>query len=651
MNAAEKLICEVASVLAPPPELTVSQWADRYRYLSSETAAEPGKWHTLSFQREPMDAVSDPRVRRVVIKSARQMLKTSTLENALGYFAHQDPGPILLLQPGGNDAKDFSKERIAPMIRDTPALREIFGDQKSRSSENTMTEKMFRGGMLAIAGAGSIRNLIRRSVRILLADEVDNYKVTSQGSVLPIARKCLATFRHRAKEVYTCSPTLQGSTIDKAYEESDRREYYVPCHACGHRQSMMSRFFTNVRWNSELPTREEQALTARYHCENKDCEIPWNDAQRWSAVDAGEWRAHAPFTGVAGFWISELYSPWKRLSEIVLDFLVKKDDRAEYQTFWNTSLAENWTEPGEQLEWRTLVDRREEYEIGTIPAGGLLLAAGVDVQREDGGRLELEVLAVGRNRETWSVDYQIFHGNPAEPAVWAKLEAYSRQTFRHASGVDLAIQRMFVDSGDGTTTRDVYEWVAKQPRPAVWAIKGDGRNDQPVSMPKTAEQKVNGRVAKYGVLFKSINVNYFKAGFYADLRKRPPTEEERAAGLAYPQGYCHFPVDITYGDEHFRQICSEQLQTNRDRRGRAKMEWTQLRPRNEALDCRVYALAAAWDLGVHRLQERHWKELERRTSAAPEQAPVAPPPKPIEDFERPPNRRDPRVVRSSYIYG
>ena len=471
---------EAMRVFAPPPDLTCSQWADQYRQLSAESSSEPGQWKTHPFQRAVLDAISDPRVRRVVVKACTQVIKTEAILNGIGYFAHMDPGPILVLQPRDADAKAFSKERIAPMIRDTPALKDIFAEGKGRVADNTIEQKMFRGGMLAIASAGSAANMARRAIRFLFCDEVDKNVDTTEGNAIALARKRLATFRHRAKEILTCSPTYEGSEIDRAYSQSDRREYYVPCPKCGHMQSLMGAFYKQVRF-CEFGTVEERAASARYHC--IACDAPWTEAGRKAAVERGEWRG-GDFNGVAGFWISELYSPWKTLAEIVHDFLTKKDNPSELQTFVNTSLAENWVEKGEAPEWETLSARREPYDPGTVPAGGLLLTVGVDVQRD---RVELETVAYGRNRESWSVDYQIIPGRISDPEVRATLEAYRASTFTHESGAELPISRMFIDSGDGTTTNDVYEWVRTQPVGQVVAIKGSDKGLLPVGQPSPVD--------------------------------------------------------------------------------------------------------------------------------------------------------------------
>jgi len=630
MNPVTELASRTLRLWAPPVTQSLSQWADENFQLSPEYAAEPGRWTTLSYQREPMDSVSDPRVRRTVIKSATQMLKSVVIQTAVGYFAHRDPGPMLLLQPGDQDAKDFSKERVAPMIRDTPVLRGLFSESKRANSDSTISEKLFPGGMLAISGAGSARNVARRTIRILFCDEIDKYRPTQEGSAIANARKRLVWFRHRAKEVDTCSPTVAGSEIDRAYEDSDQREYYVPCPKCGHAQSMMGKFYLQVRWNSDLPTREQQARSARYHCIT--CDLGWDDAARWSAVDRGEWRNNKPFTGVAGFWISELYSYQRQLWEIVLDFLTKKDNPEELRTFVNTTLAENWTEKGDAPEWTQLVGRANEYPSGTVPRGGMFLTAGADVQRD---RIEVEIVAWGRGRESWSVDYRILQGRTSEPEVWRKLDELLDETFPHESGAQLPISRLFVDSGDGTTTNDVYTWVRTKDPARVVAIKGDDRGALPVGQPSHVDVKVDGKRDPHGASVKTVKVSFFKGELYALLKLRAPTLEERAElHLGFPPGYCHFPTGPNYGDEHFKQLTAEQLVTRKNRRtGRMVLEYVPSRPRNEALDCRIYARAAAWDFGLDQAQEEHWAALEAQLIAIVRPPPPVAPARPSADAE------------------
>jgi len=303
----------------------------------------------------------------------------------------------------------------------------------------------------------------------------------------------------------------------------------------------------------------------------------------------------------------------------------------ELQTFLNCSLAENWEEPGEQLEWERVIERREDYPVGTVPAGGLFLTASVDVQREDGGRLEVRVNAYGENRERWAVDYRIFPGDPTDQKTWEPVESMLTETWATDRGAELPIERMFVDSGDGVVTAAVYTWVQKQARPRVWAIKGDKRSDTPVGPPRAVETTSGGKKLRHGVVFKIINSDFFKSQFYADLRKRRPTPDEIAAGMGYPQGYFHMPIDPRFGDEHCKQICSERLVTVRKKNGRRVSEYEQTRPRNEALDTQLYCDAAAWDYGSNRFQPKHWDILEKRNQSLeppPEPGQPAPPAQP-----------------------
>lgn len=618
LHRAEDILRDEIRGFAPPKVLSVSEWADEHLYLSPEYAAEPGKWKTLPFQREVFDAVSDPSVRQVVARTCTQLLKTSLIQAAIGWVIDVDPGPILVVQPRDADAKSFSKERIAPMLRDTPRLHDKVSESKSRSADNTIEEKWFRGGMLAITSAGSPGNLARRAIRYLFCDEEDKWAISAgvEGKPFFLALKRTATFRHRAKAIRCCSPTRVGSAIDMAYEASDQREYHVPCPACGEFQAMTGKFHSNVVWDNSLPTFEARAATAKYRCEY--CDTLWTESERQAAVTLGKWVANKPHNGVAGFWISELYSPWKTLREIVLDFLQKSRNTEELITFVNTSLAENWRDKGEALEWERLLDRREDYPVGSIPPGVLFLTAGVDIQKD---RIEAEVVGWGRNNESWSIQYEILEGPTNEPGVWAQLDNLLAKTYDTPSGNQIGISRAFVDSSG--LTNDVYRWARNKPPQQVGLIKGDDRSDLLVGQPSAVETTVNGKKIKTGLHLRRVKVSSFKQELYSWLSQRCPTSEEIAAGEKYPFGYCHFPTGKNYGDTHFKQLCAEQLvQIRNPRTGAVRYMWQPITPnaRNEALDARIYARAAAWDMGMDRAQDSHWRRLELQVHGA------APPP-------------------------
>ncbi len=600
----------LARYFAPPGDICTSTWADRHLMLSPETSASWGPWKTRPYQKEPLDATSDPAVRRVVIKAATQILKTSVIKAAIARSIDVDPGPIMVLLHRNEDAREFADDHLAPLIRDTERLH-----SKIRLSRMGKTPRHFRGGRLIVTSAGSASNVAGKAIRYLFCDEVDKYVADAddEGNPISLARKRLTTFKHRAKEIDTCSPTIEGSEIDRAYQASDQREFYIPCPLCGEFQSLMKQWH-RVRCDETLPTPEEQALSARYYCQH--CDKPWDDEARWAAVGRGYYKAHKPFNGIAGFWISELYSLDRKLADIVLDYFRKKDTPADLKTFVNTTLAENWVDRGEAPEWETLVQRREEHPVGVVPARAVLLTAGVDVHPN---RIECEVVAWGPNRESWSVAYHIFEGNtadlvgrPGESTPWNDLQAVLAEVYPCEGGGELSVARMFVDSGDQTQT--VYQWVRLQASPSrVIAIKGSEKGHN-VGQPSPVDVTFNGRLYKSGLQYRSVNVAVFKEELYRDLKQRTPTPDELGQGWRYPTGYCHFPKGPNYGDEHFKQLCAEQLVTTKDRRGRTRREWQQLRARNEALDTRIYARAAAWSLGVDTWDRRpgKWREMEQK---------------------------------------
>jgi phage terminase large subunit GpA-like protein len=610
-------IAQARRYVAPPPRLTVSEWADRERVLSSESGAAAGKWRTLAYQREPFDCFSDPTVHTVVIMSATQLLKTVTVENCVGYLIDNDPGPALVVVPRDIDGDKFSKIRLAPMIRDTPSLRSKVRDVPTKRTGDTLAYKSFPGGHLSIAASGSPANLAALPIRYLFCDEIDKYPATAgaEGDPLSLAAKRQATFWNR-KTVLCCSPTIAGeSRIDRAYAQSDQRRFHVPCPHCGEHQVLT---WSQVKFD-KTGTDAERASTARYDCEH--CGEPWDDLARWRAVESGRWEASAPFTGIAGFWISELYSPWKRLSDIVGDFLAKRRDPHQLQVFLNTSLAECWRLQGESPDWVRLFARRESYDIGTVPAGGLLLVAAVDCQRD---RLEVEIVAYGRERESWSVDYRVISGDPTNTSAtgpwWRPGDGLHDVLVRdwptHTGGA-ARIMCMAIDSGDRPAP--VYEFARRHPQPAVTptgshcpsygtvaATKGNDHADRlitGVSNIDVARQK------RAGVRIFAIGTHYAKQELYDLLRLEPICGEGEA--VEYPSGFQHCPG---YDRVYFQGLCSE----TRVVRSTGKVEWiADPSIRNEPLDISCMARAAASIAGMDRFRESDWLNLEARMAASP----------------------------------
>ena len=332
------------TVMAPPPKLTISAWADNYRQLSSESSAEAGKWSTrrAEYQRGMMDAVSDPNVETVVLMTAAQIGKTELINNVVGFHIHQDPAPMLVVQPTLEMAQTWSKDRLAPAIRDTPVLSAKIANPRSRDSGNTTLHKVFAGGHVTACGANSPSSLASRPCRIILCDEIDRYPISAgtEGDPVALAKKRSATFWNR-KIIMVSTPTEKGaSRIERAFEHSDKRKFFVPCPDCGESQNLK---WSNVQWT------DGKASTAEYCC--KHCGSLWGDAKRFQAIRYGKWKATAEGDGkTAGFHLSGLYSPWTPLEDIVTDFLQSKRDPMRLKAWANTTLGECYEEEGERID-------------------------------------------------------------------------------------------------------------------------------------------------------------------------------------------------------------------------------------------------------------------------------------------------------------
>lgn len=564
-NIIDDIVVKISALVAPPPNLTVSQWADAERRLSSEASAEPGRWNTdrAPYQRGILDACNDSTVHTVVVQSSAQCGKTEMILCLLGYHMHHDPSPILLLQPTLEMAEAFSKDRLMPMIRDTPAITHKIETQ-TRNSGNTILHKKFPGGHLTMAGANSPSSLASRPIRILLCDEVDRYPASAgdEGDPVSLASKRTATFWNR-KRVLTSTPTIKGaSRIERAYESSDQRRYYVPCPHCGHYHTLQWRY---VIWERDLPH------TARMSCPECGKDIPESAKPRM--LNQGELRATAPFNGTAGFHINELYSPWRKWSEVVEDFLAAKDDVDMLRAWVNTSLGETWEAAGETANPETLLGRREAYDAD-VPDGACVLTAGVDVQ---GDRLEVYVYGFGEGEETWAVDALPLYGDPNQSEVWTQLDQALAATYGHASGARLPISAACIDSG-GHHTQLVYDFVKTRHARRVYAIKGMAGEGRPIA--SAPIQTRTGRQARKVPLYL-VGVDSAKALIMSRLQNTAPGP-----------GYWHIPAGHSLlGEEYVAQLTSEKLAT-KFRKGFPTKEWIKTRTRNEALDCAVYALAA-----------------------------------------------------------
>lgn len=603
--------------LTPDPLLTVSEWADRHRVLSSKASSEPGRWRTARtpYLKAIMDCLSPTSpVERVVFMKGAQVGATETGSNWIGYVIHHAPGPMMAVWPTVEMAKRNSKQRIDPLIEESSVLSELIAPARSRDSGNTILAKEFRGGVLVMTGANSAVGLRSMPVRYLFLDEVDGYPldVEGEGDAISLAEARTRTFARR-KIFIVSTPTIAGaSAVEREYEASDQRRYFVPCPHCSHRQWLR---FEQLRWDKGAPE------SAAYVCES--CDTPIAEHHKTWMLEHGEWRATAEGTGkTAGFHLSSLYSPlgWRAWREIAAawEAAVSKEtgSSAAIKTFKNTELGETWVEEGEAPDWQRLLERREDYAIGSIPAGGLLLVGGADVQKD---RIEASIWAFGRGKECWLIEHRVLMGDTARDAVWKRLAGLLGETWTHASGAAMPLARFALDTG--FATQEAYGFVRACRDSRVMAVKGVARGAALIGTPTAVDVSQGGRKLRRGLKVFAVAVGIAKLEFYNNLRKTALVDEE-GVGIAYPAGFVHLPrIDA----EFIQQLCSEQLITRRNRNGFPVREWQKMRERNEALDCYVYARAAAAAAGLDRFEERHWRELERQLGVArPPDAPSPP---------------------------
>jgi phage terminase large subunit GpA-like protein len=591
--------------IRPDPDLTVSQWADAHRKLSSRASAEPGQYRTsrTPYLRTIMDALSPGHpAQRITFMKAAQVGATEAGNNWIGFVIHHAPGPMLAVLPTVEMAKRTSRGRIDPLIEDSPALKERVQPARSRDAGNSMLSKEFPGGILVLTGANSATGLRSMPARYVFLDEVDAYPASAdeEGDPVSLAEARTTTFAHRRKVFMVSTPTIRGlSRIERELEASDQRRYYVPCPHCGAMQWLQ---FERLRWAKGHPE------TAAYHCEG--CEKPIAEHHKTEMLERGEWRSTAVSDNphAIGFHLSALYSPigWKSWEQIARDWLAAQGSDEMLRAARNTLLGETWVESGEAPEWQRLADRREVF-AAQVPMGGLFLTAGADVQKD---RIEVDVWAWGRGLESWLVDHIVIPGGPDDPACWDKLTALLGRTWTHENGAIMTLAKLAIDTGYESAA--VYAWARKQGIAQVAPVKGlEGFNRAtPVSGPTFVDATVNGRKLKRGARLWTVATATFKAETYRYLRIERPSNEDRALGVADPAGTIHLP---DWADsEWLKQLVGEQLVTIRNKRGFARQEWQKLRERNEALDTRVYARAAAWILGADRFDERMWRQLEKQ---------------------------------------
>lgn len=567
------------SSFKPPEQLTVTEWSDKYRRLSAENSAEPGRWRTsrTPYLEEIMDAFTDPKVHRIAVAASSQVGKTECEMNMLGYAIAVDPGPIMFVMPTVDNAKDFSKRRIAPMIRDTKPLRERISKAKSRDGENTVLKKAYPGGMLTITGSNSPASLASVPARYVFGDERDRWAKDAGGEGDPwglVEARTITFYNHKMVEVST--PTIKGySAIESAFNTGTQEYWCVQCPHCGEYNFIK---FDHIRF--EFHTNKIQGKT-QYIVDNVMYACPecgGASTEQEIRKQPKKWIARNPEAyknGVRSFWINAFSSPWMSWKKLVLRFLEAKDDPEKLKTVYNTLFGELWEDRGDLEDEDEMLARREEYEAD-LPDGVLCLTCGVDTQDN---RLEYEVVGYGQFGENWGIEKGYIMGKPSDNDVWERLDGIIDRSYYFKNGKALKISLTFIDSG-GHYTQEVYEECAKRINKRVFAIKGKGGEGIPFTGPPSKvnivkDDKVVGKAWLY-----VLGVDAGKERIMSGLKVR-------SVGARYS----HFPSNEEKGFDklYFSGLLSEKMTYENN-----KWRWKKIpgHNRNEALDCRNYANAA-----------------------------------------------------------
>ena len=570
--------------------------------MTQESSVEPGHYRSsrTPWVEEILRELSPQSpAQEIVVMKPTQSAFTTIANIFLCAVAHRYPGPVMFVQPTDDMVKKHSKKKLAPTVRAIPCLKGIIKPVKSRDAGNTLLLKEFPGGSWTLTGSNSPVSARSDSIRYLVLDDYDGFIQDAGGEGAPgeLFKKRTDAFGSKKKIYINSTPTTKSTShIEREWEESSQGYFNVPCPYCNAYQFL---YFggTDAEYGIKFTRDDDGQITDTWYvCVN--CKQRIDEWRKTDMLLQGKYIHKYPNRKKRGFKINSQYSPlgWLSWAQIAAEFVkaaasLKLGDSRLMKVWVNTRQAETWEESGEQPEWNKLSSRAEPYKILTVPYGGMLLAGGVDVQDN---RLEVLLVAYGRGEEAWIVYKASLYGDPDRPEVWKQLDELLFRTYQHESGANLHIESMGVDTG-GHKAQAVYNYCRTR-APVVFALKGASTAGQPIiGRPTKQDIDFNGEKIKNGVSLWSIGTDVAKGTIYNRLKLNDP-------GV----GYIHFPIGLN--DEFYKQLTAEKLVTTYNKQGFAVKKWIKTRERNDDLDCKVYAYAAACKVGLAR---RDWAIAEQ----------------------------------------
>lgn len=572
--------------LEKPEPLRLSEWSAEHFYLSPESSYVEGSWEAIPYQIALMDCMSNDDIRSVTFMKSARVGYTKMIVAAIGYFAEHKRRNQVVYQPVDDDAEDFVKDEIDPMLRDVVAVQRVFPWYDSKSKHNTLSKKVFTGSTLDIRGGKAGKNYRRMSKDVVYYDELDGFDedIENEGDPVTLGDKRIegATF---PKSIRGSTPKIKGhSQIEKSFDRADQRfRYEVPCPHCGGYHDLKwggpdASF--GFKWIGKDPT------TAGYLCPHCAAIYTYDQyvqvglpAGRWVSED-GIWiDPDGYFHAASGeivqapehvaFHIWTAYSVMVTWDQIVKEFIASQKDRNKLKTFVNTTLGQTWEEDeGERTDAHTLMLRREPYQ--KVPNGVVAIFASIDTQDD---RFEIQFDGYGEGEERWSIAYRRLYGDPSRPGIWDKLELELRRTFVKEDGTIMQVALAVQDHG-GHYSDEVNTFSKRMGVHFLIPVRGSNQANRPIA---TMPRKKNA----HGVYLTEVGTDTAKSLLY-----------QRYNITDAGPGYVHWPQSEEFDRTYFDQVTAEK-RVRRYKNGRPIYVWDSGGKRNEATDVSVYSLAAA----------------------------------------------------------